>query len=82
MDSLTFDKASHTFGYHYKLLGIADTIAAIEPEKQRQSILEGIKNATVLREYKEHGYSFKYSYHSGKSPETVYYETTITAEDY
>ncbi len=82
MDSLTFEKATCTFGYHYKLIGMADTIAAIEPERQRKSLVDGIKNATVLRDYKDKGYSFKYSYHSGKSPETVYYETTITAEDY
>ena len=37
---------------------------------------------TTLQEYKEAGYNFRYTYRSEKDHSVIYFDTTITPEDY
>lgn len=82
MDSMTFDRSTHTFGYHYRLIGKADTISSINPEAFRSALTDAIKNATSFRAYKDEGYNFRYVYRSDRQRGRVYWETTIKKEDY
>jgi len=82
LDSFTFDKATHTFGYYYSLKGMMDTVAAIQPDQQHKILLDAVKNTTNLKAYKDENYSFKYIYRSHKDPQLLIYETTILPEEY
>lgn len=82
LDSMTFDKGTHTFGYHYTMRGEMDTESAIEPDRMRQQLLDGVKNMTAAKAYMDKGYGFRYVYHSEKEPAKVLFETLFTEEDY
>ena len=82
LDSFTFERSTHTFGYYYKMVGAMDTAAAIQPAEMARSLKENVKNATFLKPYKDEGYSFKYVFYSEKNPDVVYYATSVTEADY
>ena len=82
LDSMTFERTTHTIHYYYRLTGIADNdsilqlIDAIGPLKQE------LKNATSLRTYKENKYRFAYTFHSEKDPQKVLIDVVFTDKDY
>ena len=82
LDSMTFERTTHTIHYYYRLTGIADNdsilqlIDAIGPLKQE------LKNATSLRTYKENKYRFTYTFHSEKDPQKVLIDVVFTDKDY
>jgi hypothetical protein len=82
MDSMTFEAQTHTIHYYYTLTGIADNDSTLNPDEARANLLAALKNTTALSVYKKEKYSFAYTYHSEKSPETVLYETTFVDGDY
>lgn len=82
MDSMTFDKDTHTFGYHYRLTGMMDNDSMIKPEEMRQQLLAGVKNMTTARVYMEKGYNFQYVYRSEKDPNTILFDVLFTEKDY
>ncbi len=82
LDSFTFDKATHTFGYHYTLKNSLDTVTTIQPEQQRQLLINGVKNTTALKAYKDENYNFRYIYRSNNNPDRIYFEAVISAKDY
>ncbi|MBR1484648.1 MAG: hypothetical protein IJ612_03015 [Prevotella sp.] len=82
LDSMTFDRATHTFGYHYTLTGEMDNESAINAEAMKAKLLEGLKNLTSARIYKEEGYSFRYVYRSEADPTKVRLEALFTEADY
>jgi hypothetical protein len=82
LDSITFERATHTYGYHYRLLPPMDTTATIDPSFQQKDLVSRVKNTTTLQEYKEAGYNFRYTYRSEKDHSVIYFDTTITPEDY
>lgn len=82
MDSMTFDKVSHTFGYHYTMKGVLDDESKMMPEEMRQQLLDGVRNMTSARVYMNEGYAFQYVYRSEKNPEKILFETLFTAKDY
>jgi hypothetical protein len=82
MDSMTFDRPTHTFCYHYTMKGTLDDASAMRPEEMRQQLLEGVKNLTAARTYMDEGYSFRYVYRSKSHPETILFETLFTDKDY
>ena len=81
MDSMTFDKALHTFAYYYSLSGTLDDSTYIEQNNPRDMLLEQVKNSTNLKIYKEAGYSFRYVYHSSKNKVTLF-DATFKEKDY
>ena len=82
MDSMTFDKATHTFGYYYTLKGTIDDTATIRRNNPRDLLLQQVRNSTNLKTFKEAGYNFRYIYYSEKNTQTVYLDILLTEKDY
>ena len=81
MDSMTFDKASHTFGYYYSLSGTLDDSTYLQKNNPRDMLLQQVKNSTNLKMYKEADYGFRYVYHSTKNKATLF-DVTFKQKDY
>lgn len=81
MDSMTFDKASHTFSYYYSLNGTLDDSTYLKQSNPRDMLLQQVKNSTNLKIYKEAGYSFRYVYNSTKNKVTLF-DVTFKQKDY
>ena len=82
MDSMTFDKATHTITYAYTLSGQLDDSAVVNGSNSRELLLQEVKNSTNMKLYKEAGYSFRYIYHSQKKKGTKLFEATFRKSDY
>ena len=82
LDSLTFEKATHTLHYYYRLTGIADKEGAFDSTGARKALQDGLKNTTAMKTYKDNGYNFTYTYFSSKDPKKVLFEATFTKKDY
>ena len=82
-DSLTFTRATHTYNYYYTLSGPADDKDIIDRNKSRltEVLLEGIRNDTKMRAYKEAGFAFHFVYRSASSGK-VLLEVTFTSKDF
>ncbi len=82
LDSMTFDKASHTFGYFYTLGGVLDDTTYISIKNPRDLLLQQVRNSTNLKIYKEAGYSFRYVYRSKKQKGQILFDDTFHSKDY
>lgn len=82
LDSLVFDKATHTMCYYYSLSGAADDPAVIDKVNPRKVLLDEVRNATSTKTYKDAGYNFRYTYLSSKKHGLVLFEATFTPKDY
>ena len=82
MDSMTFDKASHTISYCYTLSGIIDDTAYISRSEPYDNVLKEVRNSTNLKIYKEAAYNFRYVYYSQKNRGTKLFEATYHEKDY
>ena len=82
LDSMTFDRTTHTIGYAYTLTGQIDDAEVISRNNPRQLLLSQVKNSTHLKLYKEAGYSFRYVYYSTKKKGTKLFEATFHQHDY
>ena len=82
VDSMTFDRASHTIYYYYKLTGASDRSDAYQKDQARDALKNALKNTTQVMAYKEAGYNFRYIYYSEKNPQTVYLDILLTEKDY
>ena len=82
MDSMTFDKATHTFSYCYSLSGALDDTAYIHRNDPRELLLQQVKNSTNLKIYKDAGYSVRYVYTSTKLKGVTLFDDTFTPKDY
>ena len=82
MDSMTFEKESHTIHYYYTLTGAADSLGITNKEEARGSLLAALKNTPSLAIYKDDGYRFAYTYHSQSVPDTILFEAAFTSDDY
>ena len=82
IDSMTFEVATHTLHYHYRLTGVADSVGALSIDDVKATLLKDLRNTTSMKAYKDAGYSFAYTYRSEKNPETVLYDVTLTTDDY
>lgn len=83
LDSMTFDKVSHTFNYYYTLSSTADRqFSDQEKATYRQGILKELIDNTKETIYKEAEYSYHYIYRSHSRKDTILYEVILTSEDY
>ena len=82
MDSMTFDKATHTITYAYTLSGQLDDSAVVNRSNSRELLLQEVKNSTNLKLYKEAGCSFTYTYYSAKNKGTQLFKATFRKSDY
>ena len=76
MDSTTFDAATRTIVYHYTLYGPLDeeTVRAkvvSGADSLRSMMLVSLKNSISLKEYKERGLNFTYTYASQSMRKTL-----------
>lgn len=82
IDSIAFDRQTHTMCYYYRLTGVADDSAIIAKNDPYKLLLHEVRNATSTKDYKDAGYSFKYTYMSTKQAGRVLFEATFTPKDY
>lgn len=82
LDSMTFDKESHTIGYCYTLQGSLDDPMRVDKAKFSEALLLEVKNSTNIKLYKDAGYSFRYTYYSEKNSGTKLFEATFRDKDY
>ena len=82
IDSMTFDRASHTVQYYYKLTGASDRPDAYPKDQAKDLLKNALKNTTQVMSYKEAGYNFRYIYYSEKNPQTIFLDILLTEKDY
>ena len=82
IDSLTFDRATHTLHYHYTLMDFADQDGVMEEVDAVNLLKAELKNSTTVNTYKENKYQFRYTYHSEKNPHKIWLDVTFTDKDY
>lgn len=82
-DSVTFDRTTHTFNYHYTLTDEADNAEAVSKVKQKISatLLEELKGNTSMKAFKDKDFSFRYIFRSQQT-KTILFEQTFTQESY
>ena len=82
LDSMAFERDTHTLHYDYTLTGFADRDSVMEEIDAVGALREDLKNSTTLRVYKENKYRFAYTYHSEKDPKKIRLEVVFTDKDY
>ena len=82
IDSLVFERATHTIHYYYKLTGVADEEQAIKDSDAANVLKQGLKNATAVKVYKDAKYRFAYTYRSSTDPKKVLLDVVFTDKDY
>lgn len=82
-DSVTFDRTTHTFNYHYTLTNEADNAEAVSKVKQKISatLLEELKGNTSMKAFKDKDFSFRYIFRSQRT-KSILFEQTFTQESY
>lgn len=78
-DSMTFDRATHTYNYYYTLVGAADNAEVVNENKQKiiDMLKKGIVNDTRMQAYKEAGFKFRFVYRSASTGK-VLVDTTVS----
>ena len=82
IDSLVFERATHTIHYYYKLTGVADEEQTLKDVDAVNVLKQGLKNATAVKVYKDAKYRFAYTYRSSKDPKKVLLDVVFTEKDY
>ena len=82
LDSMTFERQSHTICYVYTVNGIIDDPEVIQRGDPHERLLHQIKNSPNLKLYKDAGYSFRYTYFSTKNKGVQLYSATFHEKDY
>ena len=82
LDSLTFEKETHTLHYHYKLTGFADQDSIVKNIDAVNVLKKELKNTTTLKLYKDNHYRFAYTFRSEKNPEKILIDVVFTDKDY
>ena len=82
IDSLTFDRATHTIHYYYKLTGIDDEEKMLTDVNAVNELKQGLKNSTAVKTYKDAKYRFAYTYRSSKNPQKILLDVVFTDKDY
>ena len=82
IDSLTFERATHTIHYYYTLTGVADEEKVIKEIDAVNTLKKSLKNSTSVKTYKDNKYRFAYTYRSGKDPKKILLDVVFTDKDY
>ena len=82
LDSLTFERDTHTLHYHYKLTGFADQDSIVKKIDAVNVLKKELKNTTTLKLYKDNHYRFAYTFRSEKDPEKILIDVVFTDKDY
>jgi len=83
IDSLTFDRQTHTLSYHYTLMGELDNPQIIEVNKDNfnELLYKNYKNSLDLKKYREKDYTIKYIYYSETNPQLILHQVAFKGED-
>ena len=81
IDSMTFDKTTHTLSYWYHVTGQADRSEVFNDPNMKKALVDKMKNSTTMQVYKDAGYNFRFVYRSEDS-KTIYLDTTVGEKDY
>jgi hypothetical protein len=84
IDSMTFVAETHTLCYYYRITGDYDSRDVITAHRQdlRKVLLTSLKQATIMKSYKDEGYNFRYVYFSNKNKGMKLLDETFTKRDY
>ncbi len=84
LDSLTFDKSTHTFTQHLTLTGNADNVERAQQmnSQLKDDLVMGVKSDTSQKRYKDEGYNFRFIARSQSNKDVILYQATVTKEDY
>ena len=82
LDSMTFERDTHTLHYYYRLTGVADRDDILQETNAVDALRKELKNTTTLRVYKENKYRFAYTYRSEKDPQKILLDVVFTEKDY
>lgn len=84
MDSMVYEADTRTIHYYHSFFNEADNKELIAAHKQelRQTLLAAVKKDMGTKIYKEAGFNFRYTYHSGKAPKTVLFDQTYKKGEY
>ena len=82
IDSMTFDSSTHTLHYFYTLNCDTDNETNINSQYAYNMLLEQIKNATSIKEYKAAGFNFAYTYYSSKDKNKKLLELKFSKKNY
>lgn len=84
MDSMTFERSTHTIVHHYSVYDRADDSLAFvgKEEEMHRELAKVMANTTEGRIYKDAGYNYRFIYRSHKDPQRILYSTDITPKDY
>ena len=82
LDSMTFERSSHTLHYYYKLTGFADQDSIAKKIDAVNVLKKELKNTTGLKLYKDNHYRFAYTFRSEKDPDKILIDVVFTDKDY
>ena len=82
LDSMTFETASHTLHYYYRLTGDVTDIDDQRRSDARKLLLKELCNTTAMQPYKDAGYRFHYQYRSDSNPQEIVFDFLYTKKDY
>ena len=82
LDSLTFERETHTLHYYYRLTGFADNDSIVQKLGAANILKNELRNTTTLKLYKDNHYRFAYTYRSEKDPKKVLLDILLTDKDY
>jgi len=82
LDSLAFERSTHTLHYYYKLTGVADQDSIANNIDAVNVLKNELKNTTTLKLYKDNHYRFAYTFRSEKNPDKILIDVVFTDKDY
>ena len=84
MDSMVFEPTSKTIHYYYSIVGNADNEQLLSSKRLeiRKTLRAALKEDTGTKGYKDAGFNFRYTYHSGNNPSKVLLDETFSKRDY
>lgn len=83
-DSLVFEENTRTLHYYYSLFGDLDNPDSLKGrgDGMRDRMLQSLKKAGNMDEFKKAEMNFKYTYHSSSKPDTVLFEAVFRPSEY
>jgi len=82
LDSMTFNRGTHTIHYYYTLTGNADKEGVMEAVGAKEVLRKELKNTTSLKQYKDQKFKVAYTYRSEKEPNKILLDVLFTEKDY
>ena len=83
MDSCAYDKPTRTLHYYYTFEGRLDNDSLINAvhDNMYNNLLEAFRNETSMKDYRDAGFKFQYTYHSKSEPEKVLFDAVLSKDD-